>query len=517
MSRIPSATQFDSLTWQKIISAINLGPDHLAPANPPALLTSPGNPGELTWDDTGNLWLCYQTNQWKLIGSGGGGGGTVTSVGLALPAEFDVTGSPVVAAGTLTGAWKNQPAHYVLAGPTSGADALPTFRAIVAGDIPALPYLSSATTLPATYGAVASQFLKSYNSGTGLFTSAQAAFTDISGNIAVSQMNGGSGASAATFWRGDGIWASVSAVSNVVAPNASPVQGVTVPSSSTINQLTLATTYQNSLAVPIWIAVGGDIGGNNTVTGYQGTNVPPSTIRWQQQANYSAGANAFHHLLVPVNGTYRFTGGSALNTAGRFYHLPDLTDSGDLSGSRALGTVYQNTSGKTMIVVVNVTGMGANSALQAYSDTSNPPTTERWRSAQQAGPGSLILFVPNNHYYKVTAASGALSKWYEYQVSLGITDSGNLSGSRSANGTAYQNLTGKEILVVASWTSGATGTATGKTEAATPPAVNAYIQAHQASYPFTMVFVAYMNHYYALAQDSDGAPTLTFWYEYQLG
>ncbi|MFD2248964.1 hypothetical protein FHS82_001081 [Pseudochelatococcus lubricantis] len=35
----------------------------------------------------------------------GGAGGTVTSVGLSLPAGFTVTGSPVTASGTLTGAW----------------------------------------------------------------------------------------------------------------------------------------------------------------------------------------------------------------------------------------------------------------------------------------------------------------------------------------------------------------------------------------------------------------------------
>lgn len=72
--------------------------------------------------------------------SGGGGGGTVTSVGLALPAsEFNILGSPVVGAGTLTGTWKAQTANKVFAAPTSGSGA-PTFRLLTAGDIPTLPY-----------------------------------------------------------------------------------------------------------------------------------------------------------------------------------------------------------------------------------------------------------------------------------------------------------------------------------------------------------------------------------------
>ena len=77
--------------------------------------------------------------------------GTVTSVGLSLPTQFTVTNSPVTSSGTLTAAWNTQTATYVLAGPTSGAAAVPTFRALVAGDVPALSYVSSVSaTSPIT-------------------------------------------------------------------------------------------------------------------------------------------------------------------------------------------------------------------------------------------------------------------------------------------------------------------------------------------------------------------------------
>lgn len=69
-------------------------------------------------------------------------GGTVTSVGLALPAQFTVTGSPVTGSGTLTGAWANQTANLVFASP-NGSTGVPTFRSLVAADIPALSYVSS--------------------------------------------------------------------------------------------------------------------------------------------------------------------------------------------------------------------------------------------------------------------------------------------------------------------------------------------------------------------------------------
>jgi hypothetical protein len=68
--------------------------------------------------------------------------GTVTSVGLALPNIFTVSGSPVTGSGTLTGTLANQNANLVFAGPNTGAAAAPTFRSLVAADIPALAYIT---------------------------------------------------------------------------------------------------------------------------------------------------------------------------------------------------------------------------------------------------------------------------------------------------------------------------------------------------------------------------------------
>lgn len=67
------------------------------------------------------------------------GAGTVTSVGLSLPNIFNVTGSPVTGSGTLTATFTTQTAGTVLAAPTNN-NAAPSFRALVASDIPALSY-----------------------------------------------------------------------------------------------------------------------------------------------------------------------------------------------------------------------------------------------------------------------------------------------------------------------------------------------------------------------------------------
>jgi hypothetical protein len=68
-----------------------------------------------------------------------GGAGTVTSVGLTMPAEFSVSGSPVTGSGTLAVTKANENANLVYAGPSSGGAAQPTFRSLVSADLPGTP------------------------------------------------------------------------------------------------------------------------------------------------------------------------------------------------------------------------------------------------------------------------------------------------------------------------------------------------------------------------------------------
>lgn len=62
--------------------------------------------------------------------------GSVTSVSFSAPATFTVAGSPITSSGTISLAWATQNANIVLAGPASGAAAAPTFRSLVAADLP---------------------------------------------------------------------------------------------------------------------------------------------------------------------------------------------------------------------------------------------------------------------------------------------------------------------------------------------------------------------------------------------
>lgn len=69
---------------------------------------------------------------------GGGGSGTVTSIGVSVPAAFSVTASPVTTSGSIAIGLQAQTANLIWAGPANGAAATPAFRALVSDDIPTL-------------------------------------------------------------------------------------------------------------------------------------------------------------------------------------------------------------------------------------------------------------------------------------------------------------------------------------------------------------------------------------------
>lgn len=75
--------------------------------------------------------------------------GTVTYVALSLPVSlFTVTGSPVSTGGTLTGTLTTKTANTVWAGPSSGIQAAPAFRALVSADLPLTAVTPNSYTNP---------------------------------------------------------------------------------------------------------------------------------------------------------------------------------------------------------------------------------------------------------------------------------------------------------------------------------------------------------------------------------
>lgn len=143
----------------------------------------------------GKVWTSNGVGQapsWEDPVGEGPGGGTVTSV--TMPAsEFNVAGATADVVVT----WDNQAIHKVLAGPTSGGDAAPTFRLLVANDLPDISatYLTVAAAAagyqPLNAGLTSISGLTTTSYGRGFLTLADAA-------AAFTKLGLGSAAAAAT-------------------------------------------------------------------------------------------------------------------------------------------------------------------------------------------------------------------------------------------------------------------------------------------------------------------------------
>jgi hypothetical protein len=104
-------------------------------ANRIAYQTSTDNTSFIDAPTVNGTYLQWTGSQY--IWTGITGTGTVTSVGLSLPADFVVSGSPVTSSGTLAAAWASQSANLFFASP-NGSSGTPGFRAIDVVDVPTL-------------------------------------------------------------------------------------------------------------------------------------------------------------------------------------------------------------------------------------------------------------------------------------------------------------------------------------------------------------------------------------------
>lgn len=99
--------------------------------------------------------------------------------------------------------------------------------------------------------------------------------------------------------------------------------------------------------------------------------------------------------------------------------------------SRAIGTIYQNTSGKLLIVVASIaldTVAATDTAkCTALNDTVTPPVSEDGQIESNLGAVGqtetlqIIILVPSGNYYEITSTvtgtgTATLIKWTEYTL-----------------------------------------------------------------------------------------------------
>jgi len=225
------------------------------------LPAAPAGKSNVIWqfDVNGNVSAYYTP--------GSGGGGTVTSVAMTGDGTIFnsvVSGSPITTAGTLAPSLLTQTANTVLAGPTSGGALAPTFRSLVAGDIPSLPYIPTSvmTTLGDTiYGGasgVATRLAgnttttKQYLSQTGAAGPVSAApvwaqiaigdLANIAGGTVLGNTGTSAGAVAATIAPVLGIPGTSTGTIALASSTASGKFTITAPASAATPTLTLPTS-----------------------------------------------------------------------------------------------------------------------------------------------------------------------------------------------------------------------------------------------------------------------------------
>lgn len=113
--------------------------------------SAPAGGQVLEWNSAANAWTPSALPAF----------GTVSSVGLAMPSIFNLTGSPITNSGTLSVTLAPQASNTFLAGPASGAAGAPSFRALAGLDIPSI-------NLASTGNGGVTGTLKVANGGTGL-------------------------------------------------------------------------------------------------------------------------------------------------------------------------------------------------------------------------------------------------------------------------------------------------------------------------------------------------------------
>jgi hypothetical protein len=222
--------------------------------------------------------------------------------------------------------------------------------------------------------------------------------------------------------------------------------------------------------------------------------------------------------VAPALNSERVVVLSSGGTAGGGGSSSALTELAVNTGTRSGGTVYQNTTGKTIIAIVAGAPSGGNQMV-GYVDSSASPTQIVCQRDAWHGPGgatTMFMVIPNNYYYEAFFASGGgISQWREFSVTTGtISVAGDLgpSGSNTRlTNTAYQNTSGSLMFVLATYTS-CSSTLQGLVDTSPTPTTVVWSDNPPTGGTADYILMPVLPGEYYIASSSSG--TLATWFEY---
>lgn len=177
-------------------------------------------------------------------------------------------------------------------------------------------------------------------SGYSLISNPTISFSDLSGNITVSQMSGGTGASLSTYWRGDQTWAALPTIptiaitSGMIKGNGSGNAVAATADTDYQSPLALTTTGTSGAATFSGHTLNVPTYANTTYTGGTGLTLTGTTFSVNASQSISTLSNLTSNGLVKTSGG---TGALSIATAGTDY--PGLASANTFTGKQSFDAV----------------------------------------------------------------------------------------------------------------------------------------------------------------------------------